>query len=164
MLEDPDSLLLQLNCLSDAGAVDLTRQVWNSEYMQRQSRKGRIGVWPAHDGIDVVFFEDVFEHAFYKSRNLNLYPDDKSVFDRSRAERIRWIKRVIACGFRQVECWLCPGYGKPGKLDRRLYIAWDLGYIVWLGMRSQSGLRFRTAYRCGRKKIRGYIRGGKKIK
>ncbi|GIM45982.1 hypothetical protein DNHGIG_15310 [Collibacillus ludicampi] len=46
-----------------------------------------------HDGFNIVFRQDRFDHAFFKSQDRRLR--DKSEFDWDRAQRMDWIKKVL---------------------------------------------------------------------
>ena len=47
-----------------------------------------------HDGIVVKFFEDRFEHSFYK-RTKKTWKSKKDIFSQERGERMDWIKYVL---------------------------------------------------------------------
>ena len=159
-----DSLLLDFSNSSLEEARQETKDIWMKEYMTRKTYKGFIGVLSSHDNIEVVFFEDEFEHAFFRAKNQNRLSDDKSVFDLERARRIRWIKIAIECQLISIECWECPGYGSRQDLNRRLYIIWEKEYVVWLIKKKDGNFKFETAYPAPRGLIRErYIRGGRKI-
>jgi len=164
MVVDPKSLLVNLNSLTDKESEDMVRSIYEKEYLNKETHQGRIGVLKTHDDEDVIFKENQFRHAFYKSKNRTLFPDDKSVFDRDRAARIRWIHGVIKAEFETVECWDCPGYGVNGP-RRRLYVSWAEEYVVWLITRGAGGFRFETAYCAPARYIREkYVRGSRRIK
>jgi len=164
MHREPSSLLIDLGGMTDDEAVEATRSIWENEYLQKETRSGKIGVWPAHDNVDVIFHDDRFFHAFYKSKNRSRYPDDKSVFDRERASRIRWIKEVIACESAIVKCWECPGYGRLQDLTRRAYVLTDEVYIVWLIKQKSGSLKFDTAYCSTSKQLRESLRPCRKCR
>jgi hypothetical protein len=158
--EVPSDLLIDLNDCSLDGAISLTERIYGEEYLTKEVCNGRIGVMQTHDGFNVVFYENTFQHAFFKSKERNRYPDDKSVFDLERASRIRWISRLIQCRFQSVECWERPRDGQY-LADRRLYIFWEGSYIVWLVKRTRQDVtdfKFETAYCAPRDYLKAQIR------
>jgi len=163
MTSASDLLLLHLDDLDDDLAEKSVLRVYQDEYLNKATHTGKLGVVRTHDEQEVVFFADRFKHAFFKSKNRILLPDDKSVFDRSRGERVKWIRRVISGEFEGVECWDCPGFGPKGP-RRRLYVYWPERYVVWLVERKRGGFRFETAYAPPSEYIREKIKGCRKIK
>ncbi|WP_336046928.1 hypothetical protein [Solibacillus ferritrahens] len=99
-----------------------------------------------HDGIEVVFYEDVFEHAFFKSGNRRIR-GDKTIFSSERAQRIHWIKSVL------LDSGLTSyvGYDNKKKCydnSRRVTILTPDNYVVVLSLRASGKAKFITAYLC----------------
>jgi len=162
MLRDARSLLINLADLDDKQAITKTSLIYGQEYMNKDTFNNRIGVFQTHDGAELVFYLDSFQHAFFRSKDRLLYPDDKSIFDRSRAERIRWIHLVVLAQFDSVECWECRGYGQA--FDRRIYIYWEGQYIAWLKKRTRGGYKFETAYCAPKEYLKRCVQHCRRIK
>lgn len=99
-----------------------------------------------HDGIEVVFYEDVFDHAFFKSGNRRV-KGDKSVFSTERAQRIHWIKKVLL----DSSLTSYVGYDNKRKCyvnSRRVTILTPNNYVVVLNLRTSGKAKFITAYFC----------------
>lgn len=88
---DLNDLTVSINGLEIAEIEDLARRLYREIYVT----SGRYGVFEAHDGESVYFWEDRFEHAFYTSSNRIRYPDRKDRLDLERVKRMRWIKEII---------------------------------------------------------------------
>lgn len=166
------SLLLDLNGLSDTEAEDLAYQEYIKVYMDRETRKGMIGVRKVHDGEDVIFTEWRFEHAFFESAYKTSRKYNKGKFSRKRAARIRWIGQIIAGNIDGCECYQISDFNRRDSSGRimvkRLYVLWEESYLVWLEPHQESGWWFSSAYieTKGRRYIKRNItaRGvGKKI-
>jgi hypothetical protein len=93
------------------------------------------------DGIAVQFFPEMFDHAFY--RDSSPTAQDKAVFDLQRAQRMDWIRAVLADPsvelYRRV---------MPNSKVRRIALESTTLYTVIIQMdpRSSSRARFITAY------------------
>jgi hypothetical protein len=97
------------------------------------------------------------------SPSLAKLPGAKSVFDKSRGARVRWIEPLVNGRFEQSECWEVSQAGKP---ESRLYVLWPERYMVWLyPMTRELGWNFSTGYiAANHNYIRGKTRGvAKKI-
>jgi hypothetical protein len=158
------ALILDLSGLSDQEAEDVVFQRYIDLYLDRQTHTGWVGIRKTHDGEDVVFFEDRFEHAFCttKDRTSRQYAKDR--FQRSRGERVAWIGPIVAGEIEGSECWLIPpkgaGYNPHSRPPNRFYIVRQEGYIVWLEPRKNGGWKFSTAYVAGHD-IERYCREGR---
>lgn len=117
------------------------------------------------DGINIKFYVDTFEHAFYESTNRK--EKDKSKFSYKRANRIYWIKWVLE----NPRAELYIGYNlriKSYDSSRRVAVCVD-NYVVIIQMdrRNNQRAKFVTAYLAdgingkGQKAI-DLIRSGKK--
>jgi hypothetical protein len=112
----------------------------------------RKGQHQLHDGERVTFFADVFDHAFFRSPN-------KEVIDTRRIERIEWILPLIQGNVQHAECWELEDDG----INKRIYVCFGLGYVVWLKETLSGGWKFLTAYPAFRVQIRMYLIGGRRI-
>lgn len=111
------------------------------------------GILKTHDGQEVHFSEDLFEHGFYTSSDWRV-SSIKDVIDPSRVERVKWIKEFIEGNAPNSQCWAIPVSRSKFK---RLYCSTPIGYVVWLIPRKDNTWRFRTAYPADYLTIRGYI-------
>jgi len=112
----------------------------------------RRGCYTTHDGHKIVFFNDAFDHAFFVS-------PEKVVLDIERVKRINWILPLIQGKAFNSECWEINQRG----LNKRVYVCFGLGYLVWLKESLNGGWKFITAYPAFRRQIREYIAGGERI-
>ncbi len=156
---EPNNFLLNLESLSIQDAQSYTMAIFETEILNVPTSTGKIGLHNTHDGLEYVIYDNYFSHAFFCSRDRSMYPDDKSVFDVTRAARIRWIVPVVSKLFNGVECWGSPRAG----ILKRAYIFWDQKYIVWLRGRDGGRFSFRTAYCCPIAQLRNYVRGCRRI-
>jgi len=156
---DLQALLLTLDGLDLAQIESLAR----TEYRTQILNSGKIGIHRAHDGSEVVFHEDRFEHAFFTSPNRARNPYEKTKLDQERVRRIRWIRGTIAGNAPGSECWEVPGAGMRRRPPDRIYVIWPEGYVIWLFPRDQGGWKFSSAYAPGAKEIRRYLHGGRRI-
>lgn len=156
---DLDSLLLNLGGMAahqiEAHAI--------GEYVRLYINAGNYGRHTAHDGTEVVFWKDRFEHAFKTSSNRARYAYLKDILAIDRIERMQWIGAVIAGKVPDSECWEVAGEGNRRHPPNRLYIVWPKLYVVWLEPRKESGWKFASAYSPSTADIRRYIRGARKI-
>lgn len=118
--------------------VYLTPQEYKNHYIDVYCRNGPIKTF---DGIDVYFYNDQFEHAFFESSN---FKGNKDIFSLNRAQRIDWIKAVLY----DPTAELYVGHDSQTKAysnDRRVAIINDDDYVVII---RTAGIRakFITAY------------------
>jgi hypothetical protein len=146
---DLKSLLLKIDRLSTADAKELGEKLYDQLYITSP----RVGIHKTHDGEEVFFWFDRFTHAFH-------YDKAKTLLDRGRVARIRWIGEIVAGSVPAFECWLVDKTPQP---DNRLYIVWGENYVVWLEPRPAGGWKFSTAYPAERDQIKGYIEDGERI-
>lgn len=105
-------------------------------------------------GIKVKFYEDQFEHAFFKSENYK--KRDKSIFAYERAERMDWIKKVL----QNEKTELYVGWDRDEKeynYRRKVCIIMPENYVIILNMIKENKAKFITAYvasKTNAKKIR----------
>jgi len=105
------------------------------------------------DGITVRFFPGMFDHAFY--RDSSPTAQDKAVFDLQRAQRMDWIRAVLADPdaelYRRV---------MPNSKVRRIALEPTTPYVVVIQMDSGSlsRARFITAYVVGSASALGNMR------
>jgi hypothetical protein len=159
------SLLLDLSGLSDEKAEELTYREYIKLYTDREMHSGRIGLRKTHDGKDVIFYEDRFEHAFFTSAYKTSRQYNKGKLDRVRASRLPWIGQIIEGNIPGTECWkICRAgrYHSGASTTARLYVLWDQNYLVWLEPQGEGAWWFSTAYVAtgGRKYIRNITANG----
>lgn len=157
--ETLDDILEDLSDLSTEDAIEHTSQIYDSEYLAGQNSNAL----SCHDGDKVIFYRDRFEHAFY-TKSSSWGPDgDKSKFCRDRGSKIKWIASVLKCRTKRTECWLVENE-RHGRPDKRLYISWPKGYVVWLEpTRHECTWKFSTAYSMTSQKIRERCKMGRRI-
>jgi hypothetical protein len=139
-----DGLLLDLTGLTDDEAKELARAKYRELYLNR----GRIGLYTAHDGESVIFYENQFEHAFFSNQDRGRFATfEKNVFARERVERIRWIGPLIGGEIPGSACWLVPREG-VGYSPQRLYIIEANPYVAWVKPKETEpkGWSFVSAY------------------
>jgi len=146
-------LFLDLSGFCDEDAERIVFREYAKRYLDRPTQTGRVGVRKTHDGQDVVFFEDRFQHAFYTSGEKTSRQYAKDKFERSRGERVAWIGPLLAGEIEGSECWLIPPKGGGRGLSRRppnrFYLLRQEWYIVWLEPRRNGGWKFSSAYVAG---------------
>lgn len=86
-----EDLLVDLSGLSDEEAERKGLEMYESIYMQR----GKTGLLTDPIGETVIFHLDRYGHAFRTSSDRVRRPYAKDKVDRSRIERIKWIKELI---------------------------------------------------------------------
>jgi hypothetical protein len=154
------SLLLDLSNLCDEEAEAKTYQEYIRLYTDRKTRKGMVGTRKTHDGEDVVFYEERFEHAFFESAYKTSRKYNKGKFARNRAARIRWIGEIISGNIEGCECYHIPDFnrrdGSGRIMVKRLYVLWEEKYLIWLEPRKTGGWWFSSAYIESRS--RSYVR------
>jgi len=93
------------------------------------------------DGITVRFFQENFNHAFFTSSSRKTPKKDR--FDRSRAQRIDWIKYVLEDPTMEVYRRVMPN----GKV-RRITLEPTTPYavIIQINPKDPTQARFITAY------------------
>ncbi|MFB2924267.1 hypothetical protein [Aerosakkonema funiforme] len=155
---DLDDLLLPLDDLDESQIEELGRNKYRELYLTPDKN---FGIQQTHDGQDVFFWEDRFDHAFYTSSDKRRDTDQKDKLVVERIERICWIKEVIAGRVPGSECWEVPN--RRGWRTNRLYPVWSKSYLVWLELRDKGGWKFSSAYPVLAETLRTYCRGGKKI-
>jgi hypothetical protein len=155
-IQELEGLLINCTGLSDDEVEALGRRCWSDGYTD----DGRVYVAHAHDGEDVYFFPDRFEHAFFTSSNPARHPDAKDMLDRVRIERMRWIGIVIAGQVCGSFCIDAPPAGSQ-RIRKRIYMVPEERYIVWLNQRKLGGYIFSTAYVATDRHFHTVQRGGK---
>ncbi|MBK5242371.1 hypothetical protein [Clostridium sp.] len=94
------------------------------------------------DGIQVYFYSDMFDHAFFESSDRR---GSKDVFSTKRAERIDWIKSVLQDEYAE----LYEGYDSKSKTcdnSRRVAIITEDDYVVIIRFTKGIKAKFVTAY------------------
>jgi hypothetical protein len=161
-----DSLWLDLLDLSPEEAEILAFEKYVELYLDKGAPPRRIGIHKTHDGRNVKFREERFEHAFYTSGDKTSRQYAKDRFVRSRAARVAWIGPIIAGEIQEVQCWLVPpkngGRDLRGRRMNRMYVLHDEKYVVWLEP-ELDGYKFSSAYVIDAGTLRRYCRLGRKI-
>jgi hypothetical protein len=156
-------LWLELGGLTEEEAVQETRREYERLYLDKGRPPKRLGIRNTHDSREVIFFEDRFKHAFFKSSHPISRSHLKDVFAWDRAERVRWIGPLIAGTLSDSECWLVPPKGNrryhTRRLPNRLYILWRERYVVWLEPLRSGAWKFSSAYPAGGD-VRRYCQAG----
>ena len=116
-----------------------TPDEYKKYYVEKYCKKGM----QTFDGIEVKFYEDQFEHAFYESSNK--LKRNKDVFSVNRALRIDWIEYVL----KNPKAELHLGWDRDKKRynkDRRVAIISPENYVVIIRINSNNTAKFITAY------------------
>ena len=113
------------------------RQLWKLEYCNTDNPIF------THDGIEVSFYEDMFDHCFFESDQWK--EKDKSILSLNRLEKMLWIKDTLS----DPTALMKQGWDKKIKKyvnNRRVNFVKD-GYIVVISInRSLTKARFITAF------------------
>lgn len=110
------------------------RRMWRQEYCEREIF--------TFDSIRVLFFEDMFDHVFFESKNRKA--NDKSILSLNRLEKFYWIKDAL----NDPEAILKAGWDKKKKdyfKDRRVAIVKG-NYVVIIVFTGYKKANFVTAY------------------
>jgi len=110
------------------------RIMWRLEYCEKEIF--------TFDSIRVLFFEDMFDHVFFESKNRNA--NDKSILSLNRLEKFYWIKEAL----NDPEAILKKGWDKKKKdyfKDRRVAIVKG-NYVVIIVFTGYRKANFVTAY------------------
>lgn len=150
---DLSKLLLNLSGLSSEEQEKLGREWYAKLYLT----SGRFGIHQLHDGEQVIFHEDRFDHAFFTSSNWQKHPEKKDLLAQERIRRIQWIAAVIAGNVPNSACWDAPGPGGRILQNNKLYVVYAPAYVVWLEPRAQQDKvqwKFSSAYDANPRYIR----------
>jgi hypothetical protein len=157
MSADLDSLLVNVKGFDDEYVERLGLTLFKEIYLT----DGESGIHKTHDGEDVYFRADQFDHAFF---NVSQWKTSsiKDVIDRARVARIRWIKEFISGNVPNSACWILP---ISRQTYRRLYCSAPRGHAVWLIPRSNGGWKFKSAHPAEPNQIHNYTKekGSKRI-
>lgn len=156
---DLNSLLLDFSGKTLAEIEAIGR----SEYEHLYITSRNFGVHKAHDGEDVFFWKDRFEHAFFTSSNWASFPDRKDKLDVDRIKRLKWIGPVVSGLVSGTICREVPGPTGRRHPPNRLYLVTKGCYVVWLEPRMNGGWKFSSAYVARYDQLRRYCQGGKVI-
>jgi hypothetical protein len=116
--------------------IDEYRQIFNELYCNSSNPINTF------DKIKVKFYPDMFDHAFFESRNR--IKGDKSIFSYNRAEKILWIKDALE----DPTAILKVGWDKKNKTYtyyRRVAIVKN-NYVVIIWLKNEVAAKFITAY------------------
>ncbi|TXD83864.1 hypothetical protein ESY86_07405 [Subsaximicrobium wynnwilliamsii] len=113
------------------------RQLWKVEYCDNNKPVF------THDGIEVSFYEDMFDHCFFESAEWK--EKDKSILSLNRLEKMLWIKDTLS----DISALMKQGWDRNKKRyvnNRRVNFVKD-GYIVVISInKSLTKARFITAF------------------
>lgn len=162
------SLLVDLSGLSSDQADRLVRDKYTELYLDRGTEPRRLGIHPSHDGMDILFTESRYDHAFRTSRERRSRPYAKDALDRLRGERVAWIGPVVAGEAADTECWMIPPKEYRRDLghrqDNRLYVVRQECYVIWLEPSGKhASWWFSSAYVAGYGDVRRYCRQGRRM-
>ena len=113
---------------------DELREIWRTEYCLQPIF--------TLDDVEVRFYEDMFDHAFFESRNRET--KDKSILSYNRLEKIYWIKEAL----QDPDAIHKQGWDSTNKcyfVDRRLAIVKG-NYVVIIRFTKKMKAKFVTAY------------------
>lgn len=137
--------LMQLNGLTDPEDIfKYGRQIYSEEFLNQSHNRGQM---ITHDGENVVFYADRYDHAFRTSPDRARRAYDKSKVAIDRIERILWIKDLISKTRPKVTC----KEKSPPPRWKRAYYCYERNYVVWLEpLRVEGGRpvgwKFSSAY------------------
>ncbi len=100
-----------------------------------------------HDGISVRFHKTNFDHAFFKESRRG--SGIKDTFDRARAERMGWVRAVLANPAAELYRRTMPNRQRASKRTvRRIAVVPKAPYAVIIQVMNRSGrtANFITAY------------------
>lgn len=137
-------------CLTNASIEAFGRRVYAEEYVNQRHK--------THDGVSVRFFEDRFDHAFFRSKDFVRSNKQKNEIDPLRVERILWIGPLIRGELTNSECHRMPN-SQTNQPQKRLYILNDERYVVWLEPQSQGTWKFSSAYVAFGYQLKSYRKG-----
>lgn len=110
------------------------RELWRIEYCQNPII--------TFDSVEVRFYEDMFDHAFYESSDRN--DPEKDIYSLNRLEKILWIKEAL----KDATAILKQGWDRKDKkyfTDRRVSIVKG-NYVVIIRFTGFRKAKFITAY------------------
>ena len=150
-----EELYINLESISDEEADSLGKRLYQEEFLNQNRR----GAFILHDGTEVFFFEDRYEHAFHTSQNRIRNPYSKAKVATDRISRLKWIKPILEGHVAGTQCWQVADYMNR----KRLYIVCEEKYIIWLEGRQDGNWKFSTAYVAGASDIKRYTSKARKI-
>ncbi|MFA4980074.1 MAG: hypothetical protein WC589_21345 [Sphingobacterium sp.] len=110
------------------------REIWKTEYCLKPIC--------TLDKVEVRFYEDMFDHAFFESANRE--EKDKSILSYNRLEKIYWIKEALT----DPDAIHKQGWDNTNKCyfaDRRIAIVKG-NYVVIIRFTKKLKAKFVTAY------------------
>jgi hypothetical protein len=110
------------------------REVWRKEYCEQDII--------TFDNVQVKFYEDMFDHAFFESADR--VKKDKSILSLNRLQKIHWIKETL----QDKDAILKKGWDAKSKTyfkDRRVAIVKG-NYVVIIRFTGLLKAKFVTAY------------------
>ena len=137
--------LMELHGLTDPEDIfEYGMQVYTENFLNQSKNRG---LMKSHDGEDVVFYADRYDHAFRTSPDRARRAYDKSRVAVDRIERIMWIQTLIGMAGPNITC----KEKSPPPRWKRAYYCYDNNYVVWLEpMRIEDGRpigwKFSSAY------------------
>lgn len=152
---DLDELLISTAFLTLSSIRDLGQELYEKHY------SGAVG-HHTHDGQQVIFFSDRFDHAFSRSADFVAARGKKNEIDVQRVERIMWIAELLKGKVPESECITIPN-SRSNRPDHRLYVINSECYVTWLGPLNSGCWKFSSAYKPLAYQIKQYRRSGKTI-
>jgi len=137
--------LMELNGLTDPEDIfDYGRQLYSENFLNQSNSRGQMDT---HDGANVVFYADRYDHAFRTSPDRARRAYDKSKVAIDRIERILWIRTLIGTTAQHITC----KQKSPPPRWKRAYYCYENNYVVWLeSQRVENGRpigwKFSSAY------------------
>lgn len=113
---------------------DELREIWRTEYCEHDI--------VTFDNVQVKFYEDMFDHAFFESAER--VEKDKSILSLNRLEKIHWIKDTL----QDKDAILKKGWDTKNKVyfkDRRVAVVKG-NYVVIIRFTGLLKAKFVTAY------------------
>lgn len=132
-------------------------------YAELYLNKGRFGVHSTHDGHDLLFHGDAFEHAFYTTSDWRCHPDRKDVVRMGSIERMRWIGPLVRGEVPGSACFEVPSPTGRYRPPNRVYAIFASPFVVWLEPRQKIGWKFKSAYPLSIEEIRKYTNRGRTV-
>jgi len=145
-LNDLRDLLISCTGMDEAELRAVAKRTFDDAFLDSALR----GSKETHDGQEVVFYPDRFEHTYCMKA-------DRSKINVERYQRIHWVLPMINGRVPNSQCWL----QKEIDCEKRIYVCNRLGYIVFLRSRDTcDGWTFRTAFNADGGYLRKCVKGG----
>jgi hypothetical protein len=160
---DLKSLLVNLDGINVAAIEEKARVLYVELYLN----KGRVGVHATHDGEDLIFHHDAFDHAFFTSSDWRCFPERKDVLRVGSIERIHWIGELVRGNIPGSACFEVPSPTGRYRPPNRVYVIFEtpdkIPFVVWLEPRKNGGWKFKTAYPVVGSQVHACTKGGRTV-